>query len=129
MVRVTKRMCLFPKLLLFLGPNDYLNFVFVKENLPVYLSYYISFQNLTEPKRSINMGGNGAPAIESDTVMNAGAEESRIVDSEMFVRSDGVPMAFMMPPQGMERQQVREIILISSQIVFLILYFVDQTVY
>ena len=44
--------------------------------------------------------------------LNAGAEESRIVDSEMFVRSDGVPMAFMMPPQGMERQQVREIMLI-----------------
>ena len=63
------------------------------------------------------------------TVMNAVAEESRIVDSEMFVRSDGVPMAFMMPPQGMERQQVRELILISSQIAFLILYFVDQTVY
>ena len=40
------------------------------------------------------------------TVMSAGADESRMVDSEMFVRSDGVPMAFMMPPQGMERQQV-----------------------
>ena len=56
-----------------------------------------------------------AEKMEKDgnaTVMNAGAEESRIVDSEMFVRSDGVPMAFMMTPRGMERQQVREIILI-----------------
>ena len=34
------------------------------------------------------------------------AEETGIVDSELFVRSDGVPMAFMMPPQGLERQQV-----------------------
>ena len=40
------------------------------------------------------------------TVMSAGVDESRLVDLEMFVRSDGVPMAFMMPPQGMERQQV-----------------------
>ena len=47
--------------------------------------------------------------------LNAGAEESRIVDSEMFVRSDGVPMAFMMPLKGMERQHVREIILIFHQ--------------
>ena len=54
-----------------------------------------------------------AEEMEKDgnaTIMNAGAEESRIVDSEMFVRSDGVPMAFMMTPRGMERQQVREII-------------------
>ena len=43
------------------------------------------------------------------TVMSAGVDESRLVDSEMFVRSDGVPMAFMMPPQGMERQQVRSL--------------------
>ena len=73
-----------------------------------------------------------AEEMEKDgnaTVMNAVVEESRIIDSEMFVRSDGVPMAFMMPAQGMERQQVREIILISSQIVFLILYFVDQKVH
>ena len=34
------------------------------------------------------------------------AEETGIVDSELFMRSDGVPMAFMMPPQGLERQQV-----------------------
>ena len=50
-----------------------------------------------------------AEEIEKDsnvTVMSAGVDESRMVDSEMFVRSDGVPMAFMMPPQGMERQQV-----------------------
>ena len=34
------------------------------------------------------------------------AEETGIVDSELFVRSDGVPMTFMMPPMGLERQQV-----------------------
>ena len=34
------------------------------------------------------------------------AEETGVVDSELFVRSDGVPMAFMMPPMGLERQQV-----------------------
>lgn len=62
-----------------------------------------------------------AEEIEKDgnvTVMSAGAvDESRVVDSEMFVRSDGVPMAFMMPPQGMERQQVR------SQYVDIMYYF------
>ena len=59
-----------------------------------------------------------AEEMEKDgnaNVMNAGAEESRIVDSEMFVRSDGVPMAFMMTPRGMESQQVREITLIFHQ--------------
>ena len=53
-----------------------------------------------------------AEEVEKDgnvTVMSAGVDESRLVDSEMFVRSDGVPMAFMMPPQGMERQQVRSL--------------------
>ena len=34
------------------------------------------------------------------------AEETGVMDSELFVRSDGVPMAFMMPPIGLERQQV-----------------------
>jgi len=38
------------------------------------------------------------------------AEETGIVDSELFVRSDGVPMAFMMPPMGLERQQIKQFI-------------------
>ena len=37
---------------------------------------------------------------------DAGAEESRIVDSELFIRSDGNPMAFLMSPTGIERQKV-----------------------
>ena len=42
--------------------------------------------------------------MEVSTVVNG---ESLTLDPELFIRSDGEPMAFMMPPTGIERQKVK----------------------
>ena len=42
--------------------------------------------------------------MEVSTAVNTGP---RTLDPELFIRSDGEPMAFMMPPTGIERQKVK----------------------